>query len=220
MRKGSYATGMTLKLSPRTWWLLIGGGTVAGVVFILTMNAIRLRDGGDRGFMVQRCVRGETREGELRLVSPDPVPVYLEPEAAEYVALVADAGIWVNAELDMTRFRGPYPKDPFTVPTPPYIVVTRTNSDGQNYDELEKPGHIYWDRDCHIQKAIVRIPGLAPPEKLPTIVRHELLHALGLDHDEDERSIMKGPEIVGWGSNVLLDGDRQRIRTSTSTTAH
>lgn len=178
---------------------------------ILLANYHRLSEGGDRGFMARPCTRGEPRTGELRGRPEDyPLPVRVEPEAAEYLPFVELAVDWVNEQAGRRLYMAPVPASPHAELEDPVAIVTRTNSDGRSYDPLERPAHLFWDADCRIRRVVVRVPGLAPPEYLSTIITHELLHGLGLDHDEEELSIMH-ERIVPWGSRALLPGDRARL---------
>lgn len=131
----------------------------------------------DRGFLSDYC--GILRWGRPGLI------VQLEPDVDTDMKQTIDNAIeYWNARSVV------YFVDMDEVP-PDFadILISRTNSSSHGETSL------HWDSDCIVSRAEISLPGLATPSILDKITRHEFGHALGLDHDDLESSIMN--EWVG-----------------------
>jgi hypothetical protein len=207
---------------------LLGAGAVAMVVLVTIILVKR----EDRGFMIRECVKGQSSKGFTKWGYSDlPVPVVLDALAAEWLSVTATAAKKWNDAAGKALLGEPRSGDAHDrskcsepgKPGDPVILITRLNSDGaasaadEKLGVVEAPGHahLYYDSACRIRCVEIGLPGLADKSKWEKITTHELGHALGLDHDDFEDSIMYfGGRAMGWGLDTITEEDKKLLSSA------
>lgn len=170
----------------------------------------------DRGFIVKPCYEGGP-VGEIRWGATDwPIAVRVDPLAEAWMpAVKAAIAKWEEA-AGRRLFQDPLFLGDLEQPRDPIVLFTYTNSDGGEFQFADgapdAPEHakLSWDRGCRLRRAEVFLPGQEKKFLWQKSTNHELGHALGLDHDTFEHSVMY-PKILDWGNDQILDGDKQRL---------
>lgn len=187
---------------------------ILSVAALITMTTVILLRRTDSGF-ITKDDGAPTACGDVRWVKAlVPVPVLLDHNSKEGIKETAAAITWWNAKAGFTLFE-PAGTLAFPSEQPKGTIVVEVVSDGSLENE---EGHVHgltslnWieGRDhCSILRAHVKIPGdaivpwVSVREK---IARHELGHALGLDHDGWERSVMY--QSARFELDTLTEKDR------------
>ena len=199
---------------------LLGAGAVAMAVLVVVILARR----EDRGFMHKPCVKDQPAKGFTKWgVSDFPISVVLDPLAAEEWggATLLAVRKW-NDAVGKALLIEPIVGKEFDrskcseqgKPGDPVILITRINSDGSEEDGRAH-AHPYWDAACRIRCVEVALPGLAPKGEWEQVATHELGHALGLDHDDFEQSVMYyGGKAMRWGMDEITEADKAMLRGS------
>lgn len=184
---------------------ILAGGLAAMAILV----AVILSQREDRGFLVRQCVKTDPTRASLRWHgSSVPIPIRITEDSASWSAPLEDAFWWWKRHAGVV-FRADRPLKPLEEAHDPVIIV-EVISNGSF--EPEHPGKtkLFWDETCRIRRAHVTVDGLVTDEKLrKVIMRHELGHALGLDHDTFEDSVMyPGGKPLRWGMDELTLLDR------------
>lgn len=202
---------MSFEWIKRNWkgLAIMGGGIVAIVVLTLVILARR----EDRGFMVRECTKGEGIHALTRWAKEDlPLPVVLEETAVEWKGhMLAGIEFWNQAAgVPLFRYQGVRTSLESTMAElrDPVVVVDRINAEDHGATRVR------WIGACRIRRAEVKVPGLVTSEETRAIVmNHELGHALGLDHDDYDASVMYfGGRAMRWGMREVTEADRSLLR--------
>jgi len=203
--------------------ILLAAAIAAMVALTLIIQGQR----EDRGFIVGECVKGESRTEAVQWHrSSAPIPIRIMEDSASWSVPLEDAFFFWKRAANFEIVRSGSPLKPLEEATDPVIIV-EVISNG-SFDE-EHPGKtkLLWDRTCRIRRAHITVDGLVLDEKRQKVImRHELGHALGLDHDTYEDSVMyPGGKPMRWGMDEVTIRDREllkqtygpaRVRTATT----
>lgn len=160
-------------------------------VLIMTVAVIAILAGRvETGFMVRECIEGTGVTAETKWSKTDlPIPVWL---AVEDSSLGSDVEKAVEYWAPYLKWGNLY--QPLDRPFGPIVIIESMPL------QMERPHGVTvlkWVGQCQIRMAEIKIPmPLQAGRVRECVVRHELGHALGLDHDDDEDSVMH-PER-GW----------------------
>jgi hypothetical protein len=161
----------------------------AGAILMTVLTLVILSQREERGFMVRECVADSGDHAATKWSTADmPVPVYLSVSEKRLEADVQAAIEYWSPYLIWAGY-AKFIQDP---PDPAIIVDSMPASDPPHGSATLK-----WIGACRIRHVDVKIPMPMLAGNMRTcVVRHELGHALGLDHDDDEDSVMnahRGP---------------------------
>jgi len=151
---------------------------VGGAVVMAALVVVVLFQREDRGFIERECVAGGASAAVIWRGRDLPVPVYSAERDLD-VPIEAAVAFWAP----YLRWGGPaVPLKPLLDPV---IVVDTIPATGHGRTRLQ------WEDVCRLRRATVGIPVLMNGGDVQAcVIRHELGHALGLDHDDDEDSVM------------------------------
>lgn len=168
----------------------------AGILGIVVLTIVILLQREERGFMVRQCYKDQNDYAETKWLRSDiPIPVYLaESEARLEPDVMKAIGFW----SPYVRWGG-FAK-PFEDPPDPMILV-----DSQVVD----PEHVHgkatlkWIGACRLRRVDIEIPmPILEDSVRECVTAHEIGHALGLDHDDDEDGVMKGTRNFRFGCEI------------------
>lgn len=180
--------------------LLIAAGSAA----VVALTAYILLSSQDRGFISAPC-------GELRQPGLGPLRVVLEPEAAEWLPPIMVCAAKWNSAASRELFA---PPDVFGAfgwpPSDADVLIEWTNGDALPDDGIGE-ARLDFGSDCRIKLVTLQMPGLAPKGLWEKIACHELGHALGLDHDDQETSYMF-PRTKLYSQTIVSAADSARLK--------
>lgn len=181
--------------------------SVAVIAIILSAGLI-LNSRTDNGFLERQCHTSTGHPSPYMMEpihwrAPDyPVPVYVEPQ---WLPHFVEQTKWWNDKLGEEAFGHPRALEFYELPADPYIVVT-----GANVGSHAK-ARLRWIDHCVLRRVEIAMPALADV-KNDIIARHELGHALGLDHDETEGWVMH-PHYAFAGAHIS-ERDLELLRST------
>lgn len=206
-------------------WVQRNVKTILSVIIVLSSIGIAIAvlftHRTDRGFLRRDCMskspmdRGQ-KFGALMWTPPNvPIPVRVTTTAKEWTVPVENAVRRWNLETGIQIFGVPRELSLFEEShvQDPVILVDISNSDGESYEDGETPAHLDFDSGCNLHRVALRMPHLAPKGDREKIALHELGHAIGLDHDDLESSVMyPGGKAIAWGMDEITARDRELLR--------
>jgi hypothetical protein len=221
---------MDLDPNPKRWTnnaRAIALLTVGCLVLVGAVTAI-LYARQDRGFIVDACVQPDApvkpalhKPGRHPIkwwVTDYPVDIWIMPDAEVVGGTFVEAVQAWDEDVGKSFFEPPQPGSPLHQIPDPAIIVTCTNSDGTEYEDGEIPARLLWDAMCRLRRVEIRFPCRAPQDRWLAIARHELGHALGLDHDDHETSVMYRKALApgplpgtGWPEGIVSPNDRDLL---------
>ncbi len=154
---------------------------------IAALTTVIILNRTDRGFMTRECVKGSGVFGELRWDRADlPVPVHVRAEDLGWSDAVLAGLDTIDPEKKLFRWGGLIFHDAVLID--PIIVFEQDSGieDGHGHETIR------WTDECRIRSVEIRMPLVADHRGIARerAAAHELGHAVGLDHDDQETSVM------------------------------
>lgn len=159
----------------------------------------------EKGLMSRECHAGQGDYGETRWkTSSLPVDVWL---ASEDAALKPDVQAGIDFWAPYLRWGGII--QPLEERPDPVIMIESFPAPDRSHGKAK----LSWLGDCEIRRVEIKVP--MPMLSGPTrrcVVAHELGHALGLDHDDDEDSVMSASRSGRFRCEIT-DHDVELLRS-------
>lgn len=173
-------------------------GLCLAIGVIIGASAAILASRKDAGFLP--CELGGEMVWPANAV---PLEVYLDAADLDWEEPLLEAIDRFNDVAPLFVYGGTY--DPIRPPIAPAVLVS-----AEMFEEAHGRTHLT-DAACTVVRADVVLPGLVD-EMQERIVAHELGHALGLDHDDNEGSVMFDRVDPRFRDFEISDADRALLR--------
>lgn len=159
----------------------------AAIIIMITATIVILLLREERGFMARECHEGQGDYALTKWARSDlPIPVYLSVGEERLEADVKKAiGFWAPY-VQWGGYTKPLEEDP----PDPVIIVDAKQLDPE---DVHGDAVLKWVGACRVRRVEIKIPmPLIEGRIRQCVTKHEIGHALGLAHDDDEDSVMSG----------------------------